>query len=295
MDSQSIVTLVARKGGVGKTLLLYEFSNFLANFENLYTGILKEYFTKKPLVLKNSKILLIDMDEQKNISQYFDHYEEEEEEGTVLGIFLPEAKDPELIPVAKNIDLIPGDSRMATVGDTIATHNDKNFKILKWYRNHAESLNLSAYDYIFFDFNSGTGTAQQNSMIVANFILTLMEPDKSSFTGKVQLEERIDNIRQTLTDPMDDSVSYVTAELITLANKIENNTDLSKQLKAFAEESEDILGWMPKRQQLPNDVLRGKSMFDTEVMQERLKKQSDREFYKHVVNLFTKLKNKMDE
>ncbi|MUK57441.1 AAA family ATPase, partial [Pseudomonas aeruginosa] len=59
-----IITFAAIKGGVGKTTLSYNFSEYLASV--------------------GKKVLLIDMDHQCNLSQLLNVYEQE---NTVLSIF----------------------------------------------------------------------------------------------------------------------------------------------------------------------------------------------------------------
>lgn len=79
-----IYSWVAQKGGVGKTMLCYNFAEYLA--------------------YKGKKVLLIDCDRTCNLSQI---YQSDIPTNSVIGIF--EDEEVDIHHIKSNIDLISGD------------------------------------------------------------------------------------------------------------------------------------------------------------------------------------------
>ena len=104
-----IVTFAAKKGGVGKTTLTYNFGEWLANQENAEHS--------------KNKVLLIDLDNQCNLSEIYKIHDQENTVGNIFDI--TSNQDVKFHHVKPNIDLLAGDLRLDKKEELIENRADK--------------------------------------------------------------------------------------------------------------------------------------------------------------------------
>lgn len=200
-----IYTFCAIKGGVGKTHLVYNFGEWLAN--------------------KGHRVLLIDSDHQCSLTQTYGIYTEQH---TLAEIFTTGASTVEIIPVNERLDLIPCSLKLDEVNNDIQTKTNKEMLFFMWLLDqHEKNKAFQSYDYILIDCHPDFSTITQNMIAVSDHIISPVEPSQYSYTSKSNLEVRFEEFQRELVDPITRK-TYITAKLHFIANKIKHNTKSSR-------------------------------------------------------------------
>jgi len=121
-----IITFTAIKGGGGKTTLTLNYGDWLAKH--------------------GKKVLLIDLDHQCNLTTVF---EKTRRTNTIAEAFKEEnAQNVAIDRVAPNLDLIAGFIDLDVLGSHLENNSNKEMMLFMWFKNNADSLRLTDYDYI---------------------------------------------------------------------------------------------------------------------------------------------------
>lgn len=219
-----IITFNAIKGGVGKTTLSYNFGEYLAK--------------------QNKKVLLIDLDFQRNLTElYLDKTDEDTLKGSAKNIF-KEDKDVIFHHVKDNIDLIAGASTFDDVKIELGNNPSRNmclyFKLSDWQ----EQGKLN-YDYIIIDTRPEFDFIVDNAVIASHVILSPITPDLFGRNARYDESARLEISRKENIDPQRNSL--VTAKLFLIGNKI-TNTTLSKRFMEESKQDEEVIENIPQRE-----------------------------------------------
>ena len=164
-----IITMATLKGGTGKTLNTFNIAGILA---------------------ENSKVLLIDIDPQCDLTSNCGIDSSNTEVKTIRDIFenlpniQPAAKEVIMkapIPELPNLDLIPSSILLFKTEKMLSTRSNKEH-ILDYFLQNNESY-LNQYDYIMIDTNPSISAININGFYVADSIILSSDISSNSISG----------------------------------------------------------------------------------------------------------------
>lgn len=238
-----IITFAAIKGGVGKTTLSYNFSEYLASI--------------------GKKVLLIDMDHQCNLSQILNVYEQK---NTVLSIFnkieaLNINEEVKIHEIKENIDLISGFLRLDEYEKIMSTADGKDMQLYMWLDDNYDEYNIEKYDYIIIDTHPDFSTSTRNAIVVSHKVISPNKPSGFSDDSNSNIEYRINKLKNDLID-FKTRESYVTAELYYVGNMVKHNTNSSNQFIDEMNENNKYITYFPDKELITKSVLDKKSIVE---------------------------------
>jgi chromosome partitioning protein len=189
-----IITLNSLKGGVGKTTLLYSITNELTK--------------------QKKKILLIDLDSQCNTSKLYDN--EYNSKSNVYSMFTNKELNQNIIKINNNIDLIPGDIRVAFLNNELINVMQRELILMKILKQIEKE-----YDYILIDTHPDLSIVTVNALIVSDLIISPINPNSFSFQSIELLSHQWNNIIKEIG--LEDNLYF-------LLNNIKHNTSTSREL-----------------------------------------------------------------
>lgn len=247
-----ICTFAAIKGGVGKTTLTFNFGEWLA--------------------LLGYRVLLIDNDHQCNLSQTYGVYTHK---NTVANIFTKTGK-VDIHNVKENVYLIAGYMKLDKVEKELENRANKDMLLYMWLEDNYESLNIDQYDFILIDCHPDFATATRNAIAISHSIISPIIPSEHGYNAKFNLEERLNDFRSEVVDYRTRE-SYITAELMYVANMIKHNTNSSKELIRVLENESNIIATIPHREIFNRTTLDKFSI--AEMMDDKVIYKENKEFF----------------
>lgn len=174
-----ILSIFEHKGGVGKTTTAASIG-----------GILASRFGKR--------VLLVDIDAQKNLTQTF--IDDKSYESGVFELFsiLETRKLPASLPVVhvrENLDIIPATDNVCTLDKTYGSFPGWEYPLKK-----SLSTVRDRYDWIILDSPAQIGVATTNALTAADYVLIPLICDGYSMTGIKQTLDLIEGV-QFVTNP----------------------------------------------------------------------------------------------
>lgn len=171
-----IIAIYNQKGGIGKTVSVINIGSVLAKPKDK-SGLGK-------------KVLVIDLDPSRNVTQFFKFDEENDNNPTITDLFEMRIKDRFLINdevLAKairhndvnNIDYIPADMNISRLNKELAQTVQEHM-VLKQI---LSSQFFSKYDYILIDNSSDFNHIMLNVLAVANYLLIAVQLEDFSYNG----------------------------------------------------------------------------------------------------------------
>ncbi|NLP26608.1 MAG: ParA family protein [Clostridiales bacterium] len=162
-----IISVMTQKGGVGKTTVV---------------GSLAAVMHKQ-----GSKVLVIDMDPQGNLS--FSMGADTEHSATIYEALKGEVKASFAIQHCSMADIIPANILLSGI-ELEFTGHEREF-ILKRVLDSFKGM----YDYILIDSPPGLGILTVNSLTVADYVIIPMLPDIFSLQGVALVYETIEHVK----------------------------------------------------------------------------------------------------
>ncbi|MFD3059888.1 ParA family protein [Streptococcus agalactiae] len=239
------------------------------------------------LARRGFKVLFMDKDHQCNLTHYYDIYQES---GTIANIYTKQG-NVDILPVAPNIDLIPGSMRLDEVERQLETNPNQNMFLYDWLDDQYDVRKLGNYDYAIIDCHPDFGIATRNAIAVSHIIISPLIPSDFAFEAKENLEIRLENYRkQEIVRPSRESL--ITAKLYFLPNMIKHNTKKSKELLQAIDGEVNILGQIPHKE-LFNRITKDHTMID--MMSDKATYQVHRSFFRQIQETLEQMISIIDE
>lgn len=258
-----IITTHIDKGGTGKTTICYNFSKWLTD-------------------VMGKKVLLVDGDHSQNLSFSFPGADGD----SVYDLF--EGKHVEFTHITSNLDLLKGSELLKEGSLDLKSRQNNTMIFFMWIADNYDRLN--EYDYIVIDTHNDKSLITYNFLAVSDIILGISEPSRNGFRAWYELNETINELKDTVIDPISRK-SYITGTPYLIGNKIEHIGNSSKQFLERVEVEDNYLGMIQKKELMVKSLLQNQSIFEMK------NEMSDREFAKHkgfyenIESLFTNVIN----
>ncbi|MEY8514678.1 ParA family protein [Lactococcus taiwanensis] len=283
MSNLQIITSNIKKGGVGKTTIIYNLA----------------YYLQK---IKHQRVLLADFDESMNLTNRFILPSEQGSkirlENQVSRFFSGE-QFPVPLQVDEGIALIAGDAKLSAWLKDIQEGRQRNY-LLSWYYSNKEVLEKH-YDYILFDTHNDHSIITDNVLAVSDKVLAIADVDSDSMGKLTEEQEHIDLLKKMVANPMTGE-SFVSARVLKIGNKIEaeaarnpKGTHATKDHRLFVQafqslmqSDESFLGFFWDRGPLAKAKTESRSMFHLKT-DPRYNKKSNQLFYEASEQLFERI------
>lgn len=177
-----VISCYNLKGGVGKTTI-----NDLLALNISQTEIKNENGENI-----EPKILMIDADEQANLTSFF--YDNMHQDKTIVDALINDLKAEDVIIKAPNknypnVDFIPSNIKMSIMAELISTKNAKEKVAMRWFVKNIETL--KKYTHILIDLSPGTNIVNRNLLYISDTILGICKyTDTASIEGFATFLER---------------------------------------------------------------------------------------------------------
>lgn len=223
-----IITLATIKGGVGKTTLTLNLGAYLAS--------------------KGSKVLLIDLDSQCNLTTAL---QVKPNLNSVLNIFEPNTTNQTMIQhVYPNLDLIAGDLQLSTdLDERLEKHQNCHWHLNDWLQEYFESHD--EYDYILIDTHNSHpffDVFLGNALCISDYVLIPISPDDLGFKSKTLFVKSLQQFANEEANPHTKE-SYVNVKVKYIGNQFyHSNTAnlLAQRLKT----DNDTVAIVPRKEAL---------------------------------------------
>ncbi|MFZ2715411.1 MAG: ParA family protein [Streptococcus suis] len=234
------LTFTAIKGGVGKTTMTLNYSDWL--------------------VRQGNKVLLIDLDHQCNLTTIF---EPTRRNNTIAEAFKDEedAQKVQIDHIKENLDLIAGYFDLDEIGSKLENNSNKEMMLYMWLKNNYDILNIASYDYILIDTHPDFGTITKNAIALSNYLISPITPSEHGYSAKFDLETRLEKFRKALFD-YKTGETYVDAKLFFVANMVKHNTSTSRELLDHIKDDKTVLTIVPEREIFNKATTQHLSVFD---------------------------------
>ncbi|GFH41403.1 ParA family protein [Lactococcus insecticola] len=226
-DTFKVLTSNINKGGTGKTAFLYNFAYYLSE--------------------KGFKVLVIDTDDSKNLTNLYedkfeDNFEEIKTENTVMALFNSDLeKVVEPLKLTENIDLIAGDKKLENFKKILVSKINREKILVSWLSDNYDEL-LENYDYILIDSENSQDDIVVNTLLASDLVIGVAESSDNSVYAINDLQQFISQL---------DKAFNVDIQYKIIGNKIDTREKSSKDLISALEEVEGIkenyLGYIPKK------------------------------------------------
>lgn len=177
-----VISCYNLKGGVGKTTI----NNLLA------LDISQTKIKNENGEMIEPKILMIDADEQANLTSFF--YNNMHQDKTIVDALINDLSAEEVIIKAPNenypnVDFIPSNIKMSIMAELISTRNAKEKVAMRWFIKNIETL--KKYTHILIDLSPGTNIVNRNMLYISDSILGIYKyTDTASIEGFATFLER---------------------------------------------------------------------------------------------------------
>lgn len=261
-----ILTFAAIKGGVGKTTMTYNYSDWLARTGN--------------------NVLLIDLDHQCNLTTLF---EPTRRNNTIAEVFKEEnVEKVQVDHIKPNLDLIAGYLELDDLGNKLENNSNKEMLLFMWLKNNYDKLNIGQYDYILIDTHPDFGTITKNAIAVSNYLISPITPSEHGYNAKFDLETRLEKFRKSLFDYRTGE-TYVDAKLLFIANKVKHNTSTSHELLDHIKDDKSVIAVIPDREIFNKSTTQHLSVFGLADENKRVHTEY-RKFLDELPKIFEKIK-----
>lgn len=260
-----IITFSAMDGGVGKTTLCFNFSEYLA-----FNGY---------------RVLLLDKDHKMHLSRL---YQELDQTNTVANIYT--GGEVDIVPIKKNLDLIKGFMRLDEVSKLVDNDQRTNMLFFMWLEDNYVSKNLNQYDYIIIDTHPDFNVFTKNAIAPSHAVITpVIDSDD---TDASNLESRLMDYKKENID-FKTRETNVTAKLLRVGNKLTHNTGPSIAFKERIANDERYINYIPSKSVLNKTILDKKSY--TQKLQDNELNKNDKQFKIEFNKVMQEIKSVVDQ
>lgn len=257
-----IITVNINKGGTGKSTISYNLANWIAE-------------------KKNKKVLLIDGDHSCNLSYSFSNLGEE----NILNIF--KGKPAKIYPVSDNLDFIKGSKNLKDDFLKLKDRQNNCMIMFMWFADNMESL--EKYDYVIIDTHNDTSLVTSNFLAVSDMVIGVSEPSRNGYRAWLELKATIEHLKSELVD-VRSRESYITTKPYLIGNRVEHNTNSSKEFLETLEDEPDFIGMIQKKELLAQSLLKNENIFSYD--KKTIK--NHELFYNNIETVFDKILSKID-
>lgn len=233
----------------GDTMSNKELAVGSINIQKGGTGKSSTIFNLGEKISEEKSVLLIDLDESGNLSSRYLMNEKYD-----LGLIKPENKignlfthgNVEPINIHTNLDLIVSSNNLPEIEKKIQTKPNNRLIIVAWIADNYEKL-AEKYDYILIDTHNDTSIITQNAWVASDVVFAVSDPSMDAFIAVQKLEHDIEVLREELVE-FRTKESYLQAEFKFVGNKIEHNTNSSKEFLELANQHDKFIGYFQKKE-----------------------------------------------
>lgn len=248
--SATVITFNSQKGGVGKTVLSYNYGVYESS--------------------KGEKVLYIDTDYQENSTSNFNQISDKDKKNcSIYRAFLHDGKEPKkpfpknLHPthVGKNMDLMASDRRINNAEDYMRSHHQTAFKYYAILHLFTALDLFKKYDLIIIDTHNSMNLATVNALVVSNYVISPIIPNRYGITAIRGMADNISKKKQELLNPVTQK-SLVNCKLLFVGNMVKNTTSIGKQFASAIKANKYFVASFPDRELFNKATTLYKSIFD---------------------------------
>lgn len=162
-----VITMACHKGGVGKTTTAASVGGILAS--------------------RGLRVLLVDLDAQKNLTETFSDRTYERTIATAIS----ERKDIPIYPIRENLDIVPSSDSMCLIDLNFGGVIGKEFILKKLL-----APVKRRYDFVIVDSPAQLGTATANALTAADDVIIPINSDAYSMGGLNQIWDLFSGIKE---------------------------------------------------------------------------------------------------
>lgn len=166
-----VIAIVCHKGGVGKTTTAASLGGRLATF--------------------GERVLLVDLDAQKNLAQTFVAEGKLDNEQTVFDAFSGKCRVLPVHHVRENLDIVPPSDRMCSMDLVFGGVTGKEFLLADLLGKVRDD-----YDWIIVDSPAQVGTSTANALVAADYAMIPITCDHYSLGGLKQIYDLIEPVQK---------------------------------------------------------------------------------------------------
>ncbi|MDR1567647.1 MAG: AAA family ATPase [Streptococcaceae bacterium] len=247
------------KGGVGKSTLAYNFSEWLA--------------------ANGRKVLLIDFDHQCSLSQTYGMFTND---ATAYNIFSSN-EIVQIRPIHENLDFISGSPLLDQLENELVNRMNKELLFLIWLQDNREMI--ETYDHIIIDCHPDFLTVTKNAILVSDFVICPIEPSKYGYLSKELFLNRFEVFQAEAVD-VRTRETFVTAKPLFIGNRIRHNTKSSREFSEAIEKDNQVITCIPEKE------LFNRSTLDSVPIVQMMTDdnyQSENKFFIQLNNIFNQL------
>ncbi|HFI0635556.1 TPA: ParA family protein, partial [Streptococcus suis] len=124
---------------------------------------------------------------------------------------------------------------------------NKDMLLYMWLEDNYEGYSLGQFDYVIIDCRPDFSIATRNAIAVSHSVISPVIPSDFGYQAKFNIMDRVEDFRKTAIN-YQTRESYITAELLFVANMIKHNTNSSRELLERIESDEDMIGIVPAKE-----------------------------------------------
>lgn len=230
------ISMVSSKGGVGKSTMVY-------NIAKLLTG-------------RGNSVLLIDADEQGNLSEMFPKEFDKAKKSIKSILFEGTPASQVINQVGPNLYMIFADLELGLLKNDLHYKTDRYYILLTWVQQNKDVLNQ--FDYVLIDLHPEISVIQINSFIISDVVVSPINTDKYGETSLKLLDTRYNLLNDLTVHPVTQT-SYLTARIKYFINKY--NQQKVKDRKRYENirnhpliSGEMFKGFIPEREVISNTL-----------------------------------------
>lgn len=255
-----IIVVAMKKGGVGKSSLLFNLINYLT-------------------VVKKKKVMAMDGDESCNLT--FSYPNIDNDSSSMFDLF--QNQEVKVAKVNDKLDIIKGSELLNDDELNLNKKKDSDYlKLFNWFVNNPDLENK--YDYVLIDTHNDESVLTLNCLVVADIVLGVSEPSRNGYRAWFKLQNTIASLKNKF--------DFMVAEPYIIANKVKfvaNNMPTSSRIFLESVENDDnYLGLIPDKELIASSLLTNQGIFSLKEQDPKLA-EKNKKFYQNIETIFEKI------